>query len=128
MALQVLCVFDANGAPDDETALQMAMDATDDAVVRGKAMDMIKKTWAYRKDADAWIDRLAPQWPARRQPMVDRNLLRLSLYELTASATPPKVVIDEAIEIAKEYSTANSAAFVNGVLDSALKEMQGLAK
>ncbi|HEY0009754.1 MAG TPA: transcription antitermination factor NusB [Tepidisphaeraceae bacterium] len=126
IALQVLCVFDSANQADDETALQIALDATDDAPTRIRAMEMIKKTWDYRKDADEWITRLAPQWPARRQPMVDRNLLRMSLFELTANTTPPKVVIDEAIELAKQYSTENSPAFVNGVLDAALKEIQGL--
>jgi len=57
---------------------------------------------------------------------VDRNLLRLAVWELTNTDTPPKVVIDEAIELAKEFSTEQSPAFINGVLDAVLKERQGL--
>ena len=71
---------------------------------------------------DAWVERLAPQWPPRRQPGVDRSILRLAVWELTSTDTPPKVVIDEAIELAKTFSTENSPAFVNGVLDAVLKE------
>ena len=72
-------------------------------------------------------ERAAPQWPIRRLAAVDRAVLRLAIWELTSSDTPPKVVIDEAIELAKEYSTELSSGFVNGVLDAALKEKQGLA-
>jgi N utilization substance protein B len=67
-----------------------------------------------------------PQWPPRRQPGVDRNLIRLAVWELTNTVTPPKVIIDEAIELAKQFSTEQSAAFVNGVLDSVLKEHEKL--
>ena len=58
---------------------------------------------------------MAPQWPTRRQPAVDRSILRLAVWELTNTQTPPKVVLDEAIELAKHFSTEQSAAFVNGV-------------
>ncbi len=72
------------------------------------------------------LRRSAPQWPPRRQPAVDRSLLRLAVWELTNTQTPPKVVIDEAIELAKHFSTGQSPAFVNGVLDAVLKEHRGL--
>ena len=77
-----------------------------------------------RQAIDQRLERIAPQWPPRRQPAVDRNLLRLAVWELTNLQTPPKVVIDEAIELAKEFSTEQSPAFVNGVLDAILKENQ----
>ena len=53
--------------------------------------------------SDSWIARLAPQWPPKRQPGVDRSILRLAVHELTSGQTPPKVVIDEAIELAKSF-------------------------
>jgi N utilization substance protein B len=74
------------------------------------------------------MERLAPQWPPRRQPAVDRNVLRLAIWELTNTSTPPKVIIDEAIELAKAFSTEQSAAFVNGVLDAVLKEHQSVIR
>jgi N utilization substance protein B len=82
--------------------------------------------WEARAVSDPWVERLAPQWPPRRQPGVDRNIIRLAIHELTSGLVPPKVAIDEAIELAKIYSTENSPAFVNGVLDAVLKEHEKL--
>jgi len=114
----------AEGDPD----LRAGRGEPDDPDVTRTAAEMAKGTWEQRVIIDPWIERLAPQWPLRRQPAVDRNLLRLAIWELTNTPTPPKVVIDEAIELAKQYSTEQSAAFVNGVLDTVLKEQQKLTQ
>ena len=82
-------------------------------------------TWEQRGIDRVRVEKLAPQWPPRRQPGVDRNIMRLAVWELTNADTPPKVVIDEAIELAKAFSTEQSPAFVNGVLDAVLKENRG---
>jgi hypothetical protein len=87
---------------------------------------MARSAWAQREAIDARVERLAPQWPPRRQPGVDRSLIRLAVWELSNGGTPPKVVIDEAIEMAKAFSTEQSPAFVNGVLDAVLKENRTL--
>lgn len=127
LALKILFAWDSAGESDERTAMQITMDGeSQDATARMRAMEIAQKTWDYRTTADAWIERVAPQWPPRRQPAVDRNILRLALYELTADKTPPKVVLDEAIELAKEYSTENSPGFINGVLDAVFKEIKGL--
>ena len=81
-----------------------------------------------REMIDQRVEKVAPQWPPRRQPAVDRNLIRQAVWELTNSDTPPKVVIDEAIEMAKKFSTEQSPAFINGVLDAVLKEHLGLTE
>ena len=127
LAMQTLFLWDAAGNPDAETARQLVSDGTEDHEIRRTALDMAGGTWNQREQIDIWIERLAPQWPPRRQPGVDRNLIRLAVWELTNTDTPPKVVIDEAIELAKQFSTEQSPAFVNGVLDSVLKEKQALA-
>jgi N utilization substance protein B len=126
LALQLLFLFDAHGGIDQEMASQAAHDASDDPATRIRAMEMARGAWENRAAADAWIERLAPQWPPRRQPGVDRNILRLAVWELTHTDTPPKVVIDEAIELAKNFSTEQSPAFVNGVLDAVLRETREL--
>jgi N utilization substance protein B len=126
LALQVLFAWDAHGAPDRDMASQLTHDASDDPITRQRAADAAAGAWENRQLADQWLEKLAPQWPPRRQPSVDRNILRLAVWELTHLDTPPKVVIDEAIELAKEYSTENSPAFVNGVLDAVLKEHAAL--
>ena len=68
-------------------------------------------------------------WRLERLAAVDRSILRVSAYELIAErATPPSVVLDEAIEMAKRFGEADSAAFVNGVLDAVLKAVRGGAR
>jgi transcription antitermination protein NusB len=64
-------------------------------------------------------------WRLVRMPVVDRNILRLAVYEMTTIGTPPPVVIDEALELARRFSSEESGAFVNGVLDAIRRE--GLA-
>jgi N utilization substance protein B len=129
IAMQTLFLWDATGGDTDAGATeQLLADGTQDHDVRRGALEMAKGTWAQREQIDAWVERLAPQWPPRRQPGVDRSLIRLAVWELTSSDTPPKVVIDEAIELAKQFSTEQSPAFVNGVLDAILKEKQALTQ
>jgi N utilization substance protein B len=127
LAMQVLYLWDAHGS-DDPLMARQAMEnvpGADDAA-RQAAMDMAAGAWSQREATDQWVERLAPQWPPRRQPPVDRNILRLGIWEMTNTATPPKVVIDEAVELAKEFSTENSPAFVNGILDAVLRERRAL--
>ena len=128
IALQILFAWDASGEGKDDVARQITHDASDDPIARQRAVDLATGAWDAREVADNWVERLAPQWPPRRQPGVDRNILRLAIYELTTALAPPKVAIDEAIELAKEYSTENSPAFVNGVLDAVLKEHQAMTE
>ncbi len=69
----------------------------------------------------------APQWPLEKTTLVDRNVLRIGLYELVfgdSEEAPPKVAINEAIELAKEFGGESSGKFVNGVLGTVYKEMQ----
>jgi N utilization substance protein B len=126
--MQVLFVWDANGARDDQLAQQIVQDHSDDETARRQALELAAGTWDARETADQWVERLAPQWPPRRQPGVDRNILRLAIHEITSGRTPPKVAIDEAIELAKTWSTENSPGFVNGVLDAVLKEHATMTK
>jgi N utilization substance protein B len=128
VALQVLFAWDAAGARDDEMAVGIAEESGAEVGVRLRAIEWARGAWEMRSELDARTERLAPQWPPRRQPAVDRNILRLAAWELTSTDTPPKVVIDEAIEMAKLYSTENSPAFVNGVLDALLREHLGLTQ
>ncbi len=120
--MQSLFLWDTHGQSDPDMARQIINDGSDNEDVRSSALAMATAAWEQRDSSDRWVERLAPQWPPRRQPAVDRNLLRLAVWELTNTATPPKVVIDEAIELAKQFSTEQSAAFINGVLDAVLKE------
>jgi transcription antitermination protein NusB len=127
LAMQVLFLWDTSGQADEPAAQQAIADSSGDESSGLRAMQMAQLAWEVRQSTDAWMERLAPQWPPRRQPGVDRAILRLAVWELSAGETPPKVVIDEAIELAKEFSTEQSPAFVNGVLDAVLHEQQDQA-
>ena len=77
----------------------------------------------HRQELDEIVHRLAPAWPVGQLAVVDRNILRLALYELRIAASePPKVIINEAVELAKIYGSETSSRFINGVLGSALAE------
>ena len=91
----------------------------------GAALDLAQAAYRRRREADATVSELAPTWPAQRQPAVDRAILRLAYHEMTSVGVEPKVVVNEAIELAKRYSTERSPAFVNGVLDKVLRRVQG---
>jgi N utilization substance protein B len=128
LAMQILFLWDSQDGADRELADQIVMDGSDDPDVRRGALDAAAGTWEQRKLIDDRLERIAPQWPPRRQPGVDRSLIRLAVWEMTSTGTPPKVVIDEAIEMAKVFSTEQSAGFVNGVLDAVLKENAALTR
>lgn len=78
------------------------------------------------KDIDKIITKAAPEWPLDKIAIIDRNILRIGLYELLYAdpdEVPPKVAINEAIEVAKNYGGPNAARFVNGVLGTIYREM-----
>jgi N utilization substance protein B len=128
LAMQILFLWDAQESADRALAEQITNDGSDDPDVRHAALTAAAGAWEQRTIIDQQIERIAPQWPPRRQPGVDRNLIRLAVWEMTSTDTPPKVVIDEAIEMAKLFSTEQSAPFVNGVLDAVLKEHAALTR
>jgi N utilization substance protein B len=70
---------------------------------------------------DEQIRRHSENWRLERMAAIDRAILRLAAYELRAAQTPPKVVIDEAVELAKKFSSEEAAPFINGILDAILK-------
>jgi len=79
------------------------------------------------KELDDIIKRVAPDWPINQIAIVDRNVLRIGLYELMyadRNEVPPKVAINEAIEIAKNYGGQNSPKFINGVLGTVFRELE----
>jgi N utilization substance protein B len=71
---------------------------------------------------DHRIAEKSAHWKLERMPIVDRNILRLGIYEMSCGETPPAVVIDEALELARQFSGEESVAFINGVLDAVHKE------
>ena len=75
---------------------------------------------------DETIQPIAPEWPIEQIARIDRNILRMALWELqNAKDVPPKVVINEAVELAKSFGGDNSSKFINGVLGTAFRNMEG---
>jgi len=74
-----------------------------------------------QKEVDAVIEKAAPEWSVDKISKIDLAILRLAIYELMEKEEPDKVIIDEAIELAKEYGGENSAKFINGALGSSLE-------
>jgi len=89
---------------------------------REMAERLARGAQAQSPSLDALIEQTASNWRLERIAAVDKNILRLGAFELTHEDTPPKVVIDESIEIAKRFGEADSPAFVNGVLDAIMKK------
>ena len=105
----------ATGGTADPELGEVRVDAFARSLVEGVA--------ATRDDLDARIARHARGWKVGRMPVVDRNLLRLAVHELTTEPTPVAVVLDEAVRLAKELSTDDSGRYVNGVLVAVVKEL-----
>jgi len=94
------------------------------------ANQLFEGTAAETDRLDALIESHAEHWRVGRMSVIDRAILRLAVYELTRTSTPPKVILDEAIELAKKFSGDEAAPFVNGVLDAiarSLGEVPGAA-
>lgn len=87
---------------------------------------LVEGVAAHEKDLDDRLRPLAPEWPIEQIARMDRTVLRIGLYELLHEKdVPPKVVINEAVELAKAFGGDNSSKFVNGVLGTALKQKTG---
>lgn len=128
--LQTLFEWDFNGRrPSDDTAAILERDVAEFAPGIGDTSFMralLQAIIAKRSDIDTIIEKAAPDWPIDKISIVDRNILRIGLYELLfadKAEVPEKVAINEAIELAKTYGGENSGKFVNGVLGSVYKEL-----
>jgi len=123
LALQGLCCIDVQG--DD--VLDLIMDfiadcnATPDTIA--SARDMLSAALGGTDRCNEYLKRHCRHWGLERLALVDRGILRLGVYELLEAKTPPKVIIAESLKLAREFSTAESPRFINGVLDSVVKEL-----
>jgi transcription antitermination protein NusB len=135
VALQIVCAADGIAAPDASAALALYFSqlAGDDEVdMPGKeALDrpfvdaLVRATLDNRSQVDAAITQVSRSWRIDRMALVDRNILRLAVAEmLHLPEVPARVSINEAVELAKRFGAAESPAFVNGLLDSAIKALE----
>ncbi|NWF99924.1 MAG: transcription antitermination factor NusB [Thermoanaerobaculaceae bacterium] len=121
LALQMLYQYELAGTPPEEISTSLEELQQAPAAAQEFALELVRGVVANLEAIDARIAAQADNWRLDRMAAVDRNVLRLALFELLFQRdTPPAVVIDEAVEIAKRFGSEKSGQFVNGVLDGAL--------
>jgi N utilization substance protein B len=128
LALQTLYACEVGITADWQTTLERIAD--DSALapdIKKFARDLVCAAFGSLAQIDITISERAANWELKRMAAIDRNILRLAVAELTYfSQIPAKVVIDEAVELAKTFGTDDSGKFVNGIIDSIHKKMKGL--
>ncbi len=134
IVVQTLYELDFNSgnvAPLDEVFKRNAGEFGPELKDTEFARRLVDQTLAHKDQADAIITKAAPEWPLEKINLVDRNILRLGLYELiwgNHQEVPERVAIDEAIELAKEFGGESSGKFINGVLGTVYREMGNMGK
>ena len=114
MALRVLFEVDVGRQSLDEALAGTRGEVADEEW--GYLRAVFSGAWERHRELDAMLAPLLRDWPLERLANTDRSVLRLAAYELFHTQTPPQVVINEAVELAKRYGTEESGRFVNGVL------------
>jgi N utilization substance protein B len=123
-ALQVLFLWDQRRQPIEEAieafynTLSSEEDEPQKAAPDPFMETLVRGASAKCEEIDRTIAEKSEHWRLNRMPAVDRNILRLAVYEMREIGTPAPVVIDEALELARQFSGEESVAFVNGVLDA----------
>ena len=107
---EAISSYYATLAEEDGSAPEPGSDPFMETLVRGAS--------AQAEEIDRRIAEKSEHWRLERMPAVDRNILRLAIYEMTGVGTPAPIVIDEALELARQFSGDESVAFINGVLDA----------
>jgi transcription antitermination factor NusB len=118
IAVQFLYQLDIRGEEAMAQLPEFLASETQDRETQLFARRLIEGAWRAVERSDATLRAVARNWDLERMAVVDRNILRMAIFELLECPDiPPKVTINEAIELGKKYSTANSGAFINGILD-----------
>jgi N utilization substance protein B len=117
MALQMLFQQDLNPDVPADTVRELIIERLREESLARFAWSLFAGVMESRAALDARIEAIAANWSLKRMAPTDRNVLRLGAFELLYTETPARVAIDEALELAKRYGTAQSSQFVNGILD-----------
>ena len=125
LAMQALFQLDVQGQHLLSQLNEFFIENENDNAIRTLALIWSKGTWENLKVCDDLIVSSTIKWGLSRLSFVDKSILRLAVYQLKfCPDIPPKVVINEAIELAKKFSTDKSPSFINGVLDAVLKKVK----
>ena len=120
-ALQMLFQWDLHPQEPAQMEGNFWKNARAEKKTREFANQLFEGAAASAKTLDAMIEQHAKNWKLERLAAIDRNILRLGIYELQQGDVPAKVVINEAVELAKKFSTEEAAPFINGILDAVAK-------
>jgi N utilization substance protein B len=123
-ALQMLFEWDMTHETPPRVERNFWKSAHSAESTREFANQLFEGAVAYSEATDLLVTELSQNWKLERLATVDRNILRLAIYELRSGTAPINVVIDEALELAKKFSSAEAPPFLNGVLDAASKFLE----
>ncbi len=127
VALQMLFQFDASGISADDVVTLYKRSFGEGSLPNEFSIQLFLTISGVIDKIDAQITRCSEHWRLDRMSRVDRNILRIGVYEIClGDDVPVRVAINEAVELAKRYGTAESAAFVNGILDRVARDEQRL--
>lgn len=125
LAIQVLFHMEYNPGDPGECFDRVCECFEPPREVRAYAREVVLGVWEKKEELDQRMRRSSKNWRVERMSRVDRNILRLAIYEvLYRKDVPPKVSIDEAVELGKRYGTEESGAFINGILDHIYNELK----
>ncbi len=117
LAMQALCQLDSQGEEYLPTVTTFLAEHVESGETLSYAHEVVELAWREREVVEKEIAQHAQGWTMARMASVDRNVLRVAMAEFDFAKAPPKVIINEAIEIAKEFGSGESGGFVNGILD-----------
>ena len=122
VALQTLFEVDSAHHPPERVLCQRLADSVLPPSGEEFAQSLVSGVMDHYEQLDPLIHEYAPEWPLEQMSFIDRNILRIAIFELlVARSAPPKVIINEAVELAKLFGSDSSHRFVNGVLGTLLK-------
>ena len=131
-ALQILFEWDMRGESVDRAIAHyyetLYSEESENKPKPDKFMEeLVRGTVNEAPEIDKQIEAKSEHWRLQRMPVVDRNILRLAIFELRQNTTPPPVVIDEALELARQFSNDESLKFINGILDAVNRQSSAAA-
>ena len=124
LALQGLCCLDVQGEGAMELVLNFLAESREKPETTAEAKRVLQAAFARRAEADEMLAGQSRHWDVGRMALVDRNILRLAVWELLTGRASKQIVINEALRLAKQFASAESSRFVNGVLDAAAQRIQ----
>ena len=123
LALKFLYQTEFNSNSPDSELNSFCKRANVSEEVQNFTQALIKNILFHKKEVDELLEKISANWATDRMAIIDKNILRLGICELLFDpTTPPKVVINEAVEIAKKFGTEESPDFINGILDKVFKD------